>query len=330
MKIFVTGATGYIGQQLALRLAGDGQEVVALVRDPVKAAKLLEHPRIQTVQGDLSDIIHLENLLAGCTAVYHLAALASVWDKKPSAFNEINVTGVENLLKACLVAGVKDFVFTSSAGVVGDSPGGQPVTEYSNADPKLETSYEQTKVAAEALVVSYCKKGIRGIIVNPSRVYGPGLLSESNGVTRLMKMYIQGHWHLIPGDGNSVGNYVYIDDVVNGHILAMRYGKPGKRHILGGENVNFNQFFDLITELSGKRYWLFHFPLPLMLTISKGLLLVAELTGRQPLITPPFVRKYHKNWVLSSAFAEKELYYLVTPLRLGLELTLKWLNETAE
>jgi nucleoside-diphosphate-sugar epimerase len=326
MNIFLTGATGYIGQRLAIRLATEGQQVVALVRDPVKAAKLLNHSNIHCVQGDLSDPTRLKELLSGCSAVYHLAALASVWDQNPAAFDQINVNGVKYLLDACIENKIVDFVFTSSAGVVGHSTNGKPVQEYTNSHPMLETEYERTKVEAEELIQSYCSKGIRGIIVNPSRVYGPGRLTESNGITRLVKMYISGKWHIIPGNGSSIGNYVYIDDVINGHILAMEYAKPGERYLLGGENINFDNFFELVAELSGKNYRLFHFPLSVMLALSKVFLFVAETTGKKPLITPPFVRKYNKNWILSSAKAEIELGYRITPLRTGLQQTLQWLN----
>ena len=242
-EILITGATGYIGQKLASKLVASGNQIVILVRNPVKAKKLLDHPQITIFKGDILDNSSIDNALKGCNQVYHLAALASVWHKNPDTFHQINVTGLQNILNACQKWQVKEVLFTSTAGVVGDSKNGQPVAELTNLNPKLETLYENSKVAAETLIKEYVKKGIRGIIVNPSRVYGPGLLTESNGFTRLLQMYIHGNWKIKPGDGNSIGNYVYIDDVVNGMILAMEKAKPGERYLLGGNKRELQCFF---------------------------------------------------------------------------------------
>ncbi len=325
MKIFMTGATGYIGQQLALRLAAEGHQVIALVRNVEKAAFLLDHPHVQLIRGDIMEPGTLLHAMKGCQAVYHLAALASVWNKEPDAFHRLNVTGLQHVLDCCLVLGIEKVVFTSTAGVAGHSIDGNPVKEYTNPSPRLETAYEQSKVAAENLLLTYCSKGIYGILVNPSRVYGPGLLTESNGVTRLVKMYTEGKWHILPGNGESIGNYVFIDDVVNGHLLAMEKARPGQRYLLGGENSSFTDFFKRIDTHTGRRHWLFKFPLSLMLTLSHLGLFIAERTGRQPLITPSFVRKYTKHWVLDSGKAISELGYTYTPLSEGLRKTMEWI-----
>lgn len=325
MKIFITGATGFIGQQLALRLAADGNQVVALVRTIEKAAPLLAHSHIQLVKGDILEPEGLVYAMKGCQVVYHLAALASVWHKDPDAFHRVNVTGLQNVLDCCLELGIQKVVFTSTAGVAGHSADANPVTEYSNLCPRYETAYEQSKVDAETMLLEYCSRGIYGILVNPSRVYGPGLLTESNGVTRLVKMYTEDRWHILPGRGERIGNYVFIDDVVRGHILAMEKALPGQRYLLGGENYSFRDFFRLIDAITGRKHWLFKFPLSLMLALSQAGLLLAEKTGRQPLITPAFVRKYNKHWVLDSGKAMAELGYRITPLNEGLRKTLNWL-----
>ncbi len=326
MKILITGATGYIGQKLALKLAASGNQVVILVRNPVKAKKLLNHPQITIFKGDILDNSSIDNALKGCNQVYHLAALASVWHKNPDTFHQINVTGLQNILNACQKWQVKEVLFTSTAGVVGDSKDGQPVAELTNLNPKLETLYENSKAAAETLIKKYVKKGIRGIIVNPSRVYGPGLLTESNGFTRLLQMYIHGNWKIKPGDGYSIGNYVYIDDVVNGMIMAMEKAKPGERYLLGGINASYNAFFSLVNQLTGVKRKLYRFPLPLMLLLAHMQLLMAKMFGKQPLITPSFVRKYNKNWIVNSAKAQSELGYTITPLAEGIKETISWLN----
>ncbi|MDP9046963.1 MAG: NAD-dependent epimerase/dehydratase family protein [Bacteroidota bacterium] len=328
MKIFITGVTGYIGQKLALQLAADGHTIHALVRDEKKGKSLLDHPNIKLFQGDILDTSSLLSSMSDCVQVYHLAALASVWHKDPHSYYLINVKGLQNVLDTCLKLGVTNVLFTSTAGVVGDSEDGQSVCELTNCDPKLETLYEQSKVEAEKLLKTYIPKGIRGVIVNPSRVYGPGLLTESNGFTRLMKMYITGHWKIKPCNGKSIGNYVYIDDTVNGLIAAMEKAKPGERYLLGGVNATYNEFFSLVDELTGIKRKMYNVPLPVMLFLSRVQLMIARLFGKQPMITPPFVRKYNKDWIVSSKKAEKELGYTIIPLREGLSKTLYWLNQS--
>ncbi|MCO5936662.1 NAD-dependent epimerase/dehydratase family protein [Mucilaginibacter sp. RB4R14] len=328
MKIFITGVTGYIGQKLALQLAADGHTIHALVRNEKKGKALLHHHKIVLFQGDILDPVSLLNAMAGCDQVYHLAALASVWHEIPQSFQVINVKGLQNVLDACLKLDIKDVLFTSTAGVVGDSEDGKPVCELTNPNPKLETLYEQSKVDAEQLLKAYIPKGIRGIIVNPSRVYGPGLLTESNGFTRLMKMYISGHWKIKPCNGKSIGNYVYIDDTIKGLIAAMEKAKPGERYLLGGVNATYNEFFSLVDELTGVKRKMYNVPLPVMLFLSRIQLLMARLFGKQPMITPPFVRKYNKHWVVSSNKAEQEIGYTIIPLREGVSKTLNWLNQS--
>ena len=329
MKIFITGVTGYIGQKLALQLAADGHTIHALVRNQEKGKALLRDPKILLFQGNILNPVSLLNAMAGCDQVYHLAALASVWHKVPQSFKLINVTGLKNILDACLKLGITNLLFTSTAGVVGDSEDGKPVCELTNIDPKLETLYEQSKVEAEKLLKTYIPRGIRGIIVNPSRVYGPGLLTESNGFTRLLKMYISGHWKIKPCNGNSIGNYVYIDDTIKGLIVAMEKGKPGERYLLGGVNATYNEFFSLVDELTGIKRKMYNVPLPVMLFIARLQLIMARLFGRKPMITPPFVRKYNKQWIVSSQKAEEELGYTIMPLREGVSKTLDWLNQPA-
>ncbi|MFN2337262.1 MAG: NAD-dependent epimerase/dehydratase family protein, partial [Bacteroidales bacterium] len=111
---------------------------------------------------------------------------------------KINVTGTENMLKASLGAGVKRFVFTSSAAVIGPSPGVEPIDEDFPRTVPWFNEYEETKAEAEELVRSYNRDGLETIIVNPTRVYGPGAMSESNSVTRMIKLYALGKWHIIP------------------------------------------------------------------------------------------------------------------------------------
>lgn len=325
-RIFITGATGYLGQRLALSLAEQGYSIHAFVRDLPRAESLLEHTNIKLYAGDILDIQSIKNAIAGCDEVYHLAALASVWNKDSTMFDRLNVEGLQNVLECCINLNIRKVLFTSTAGVVGHSVDGKPVAEFTNPSPEPGTLYEASKLKAEVVANHFVSRGLQVVIVNPSRVYGPGLLTESNGFTRLIKMYINGKWSIKPGSGGSIGNYVYIDDVIDGFLKAMKHAKPGERYLLGGENVSYTEFFSMIDELIGHRRKLYSVPLPIMVFFSYVQLGIAKTFGKHPFITPPFVKKYSKNWIVSSDKASRELEYSITPLKVGMQKTLTWLQ----
>lgn len=324
MKYLITGATGYIGLQLARHLTSEGHTVHALYRSESKTAALKDLEGIRLFKGDILLPESLENAVKGCDGVFHVAAFAKPWDKDTGTFYRYNVEGAQNVFEAARKFQANRIVFTSTAGVISPS-NGQPSHENTPRTQDYFTDYERSKAQAEEKAAELSKDGMEIITVNPTRVYGPGLLSDSNGVTRMTKLYLEGKFRILPGDGNSVGNYVYIDDVVNGHALAMKNGRAGERYILGGDNVSFNQFFELLADLTGKKIKLFNLPIPVMNFAARVMELRANLTGAPPLLTPPWVKKYLYNWELSSEKAKKELGYEFTPIETGLDKTVNWI-----
>jgi farnesol dehydrogenase len=323
MKYLITGATGYIGTQLAKQLAGEGHAVHALYRSEAKTTDL-KFEGIQLFKGDLSDRQSLDTAAHGCDGVFHVAAFAKPWAKDPQTFYRLNLEGALNVFKAARYAGVSKVVFTSTAGVISPS-NGTPSDEQTLREIAQFTHYELSKAQAEEAAVKLCDEGMNIVTVNPSRVYGPGLLSDSNGVTRMVKLYLEGKFRLMPGNGSSIGNYVFIDDVVSGHMLAMKHGKPGERYILGGDNVSFTELFNLLADLTGKDARLYKIPIPVMKLAAKVMEIRANLTGSPPILTPPWVKKYLYNWELSTEKAERELGYQPTPIEEGLGKTIDWI-----
>jgi len=323
-KIFITGATGYIGANLALRLANSGHTVHALCRSTSKAS-MLNHENIKVFKGDILDKESVACAMQSCEYAYHTAAYVRVWAKQPDTYFDINVQGTLNVLDKAVELGVKKVVVTSTAGVYGPSEK-LPLDEKSVRTIDFFNEYESSKFTMEEKIQHYSRNGLSVVVVSPPRVYGPGLISESNVVTKMIKQYIEGKWHLIPGDGEKIGNYVFIDDVVNGHILAMSKGRQGEKYILGGTNASYNDFFDTLSGVSRKKYRLFKIPLSFMLAFAGFQQLLANWFSRPPLITPQWVNKYLYNWALSSNKAVSELGYKATPLAEGIQKTIKWLE----
>ena len=225
MKVLVTGATGYVGQRLAFRLAEAGVTVHALCRSPDKA-KALTHERIRVFFGDVGDRASLEPAAAGCRQAYHAAALVSVWAKDPEDYRRVNVGGTVSVLETAVSQGVERVVVTSTAGVFGPSEGGLVDEETPRRIPFFN-AYESSKAEMHAAVKAKVEQGVDAVIVCPTRVYGPGPMVEGNAVTRMIERYVQGRWRALPGDGRKSGNYVYIEDVIDGHLAAMDEGPAG-------------------------------------------------------------------------------------------------------
>lgn len=324
-KIFITGATGFIGSKLALHLAEQGHTVHALVRSLEKAKKL-EHKNICIFQGDILDRPSIDKAIAGCEQVYHVAALLTAWNPDPEESFRVNAGGAVQVLEAAIAAGVKRLVLTSSSGVMGPTKG-EPLHEESIRITDYFHDYESAKFIAEERILRAVMKGlIEAVIVLPSRVYGPELYKDSSIVTSIVNKYINGRWKGIPGDGTKYGNYVYLDDVVEGHILAMEKGRNGERYVLGGDDVSWDEFFDTVKEIAGVSYRLWHLPVPVSMGIGKSLVFWHKLTGKLPRITPNVVSKYLYDWKFSSKKAKEELGFSITPFKEGMKKTLKSLG----
>ncbi|MBN2665567.1 MAG: NAD-dependent epimerase/dehydratase family protein [Bacteroidales bacterium] len=325
MKVFVTGGTGFIGARLTEKLIGDNHEVTLLARNP-SMVPYAGNEKVTIVKGDLSDRGILKKGMKSCDWVFHMAAYAKPTFRDPSVVTAINIDGTVNVLEAALESGVRKVVFTSTGGTMSYSHDGMTVDEETNKDPELHTLYEKTKAEAEKIAVDYTARGLDVVIVNPTRVYGPGRLSESNSVTRIIKLYMLGLWRINPGDGNSIGNYVYVDDVAEGHILAAMRGRGGERYILGGENHSFNSLFDTIGSMAGKKRTLIRLPAGLMKAIVRGITFFSGLFRVSPPITRDFLDKYLRDWIMSSDKAVSELGYGITPLSEGISKTIEWLK----
>jgi len=324
MNVFVSGATGFIGIQLVKRLAGMGITIHALYRSDLKA-DLIRAEGVKLFKGDILDKTSLLNAMEGCEAAYHTAAFAGVWSKDPSMVYQLNVDGAINVVRAAEKCGIRRLVVTSTAGILGPAEK-EAVDENSPPPTTFFTTYEESKFQLEKMLLGRTESNPEVVVVNPTRVYGPGYLSESNGVTKIIQQYIEGKWRLIPGNGENSGNYVFVEDVVSGHLLAMEKGNPGERYVLGGENISYNQLFQYTREASGIQQRLFKIPLWVMLTAASLMQLISKLTGRPPMIVPNLVRKFNHNWMVSSEKAIRELGYQPIRAKEGVRRTIEWLQ----
>lgn len=323
MKYLVTGGTGYIGAHLVRALVGAGHEVHALVRN-VKKAEAIKEEGVVIFEGSFCDAEAVKKAVAGCDGVYHLGGNAAIWEKDVKRYFDVNVEGTKIVCEAAMDAGVERVVFTSSAGVLGPSVS-RVVVEDKSRDLDFFNEYESSKALAESLVKTMvAEHGLDAVIVSPTRVFGPYLFGEPASVTLLIDRFVKGNWRIVPGDGSKVGNYVYVADVVRGHMLAMEKGAKGVTYILGGENHSYNDFFEVLKQEAGKRPWMIKMPVAAQMWFARFTYLAARIRGKVPVLTTKWVRRGNYHWEVDPSKAVRDLGLEITPLREGIKKTVSY------
>ncbi len=249
MKALLTGATGYIGHQLALTLAERNFKVNALVRD-LNSDRIPKHDNIIPFKGDICDLRSIQKAIKDCDYVFHAAAFTDMKCNKISRFYRTNVTGTTNVLKASFEAEIKKVIYTSTLAVFGPALYHVPITEKQPRLVSYANDYELTKKMSEEEVLKFVKKGLPCTILNVTRVYGPGLKTFSNGVNTIISKIMKDKVLYVPSKLNVEANYVFIDDVIDAELLALEKGKTGEKYIIGGENADYEGLFNKIKTIS--------------------------------------------------------------------------------
>ena len=320
MKIFLTGATGFIGKALALKLLERGDEVVTLVRSPGKASDLAA-AGATLVEGDLVDETALRNGMSGADAVIHCAAVYKVGmpEKERPAMYEANVTGTEKVLRTALDEKIPRVVYISTLNAYGNTKG-QVVDETYEHERQYVSYYDETKHLAHLVARKLIdEEGLPGIIVQPGSVYGPGDTAEPGGVLR---KFVKGQlpMKMLPDAGI---NLVHRDDVVDGIILALEKGRIGEAYNIGGDITTVGDMLDVAAEIVGKKplkrtmpVWLMKLSAPLGPATSK-------LTGFPPNLKEVIKAGDGVTYWARDDKARRELGYDPRPLEEGLRQTLR-------
>jgi dihydroflavonol-4-reductase len=229
VRVFVTGASGFVGAHVARALREEGHEV------GVERAELLD-PRA------------LAHAFAECDAVFHVAALYS-YDADPATIERVNVEGTQNVVAACRQAGVARLVFTSTAGTCGPVAG-RDATE-ADAPPawELAVPYKRTKLAAERLVLAAAGEALDTVVVNPTAPVGDGD-RKPTPTGRMIAGVARGRIRAYVATTGL--NVVDVRDVARGHARALERGRAGERYLLGGVNLPLAELFAAIAALADR------------------------------------------------------------------------------
>jgi nucleoside-diphosphate-sugar epimerase len=229
VKIFITGATGFVTGNVARRLVERGDTVRALVRDPSRA----RFDGAELIQGDLGNEEALRVGTHGADAVIHGAAMYEVGLTKAQreAMLEANVRGTAHVLSAAKAAGVGRVVYISTIAVFGNTRGQIVDESFRRTDPNYTSYYEETKVKAHEIAEGFSQDGLPVVIVQPGQVYGPG---DHSGFGGLLASFARGRLPVLPFPDLGL-NMTHVDDIAAGIVLALDKGKPGRSYIMGGE-----------------------------------------------------------------------------------------------
>jgi len=244
-KIFITGATGFLGSHLAKLLVERGLDVTILVR-PASSHPFLSGLKLVRVVGDVTDYESVLRGMKGCTHVFHAAGYLSYHKLRKGIMRAVNVEGTENVCRAALENGIKRLVAVSSTSAVGiPKDPRRPADEAFLFQRRWRRiPYMLTKRLGEEAAQRFVGQGLDVVVVNPSTFYGPGDVKLHTG--EVFRNIASGLLKIAPPGGNGV---IAIRDCADGIIGAMEKGRTGERYILNSENLTFLQIFNVLARL---------------------------------------------------------------------------------
>jgi len=326
MKIFVTGATGFVGHHVAKALAAEGADLRLLVRRSSNLRNLEgigpEQARCDTVVGDLVQPESLRSALEGCDAVVHVAADYRLWIPDPDTMYRANVEGTRELLRLAREAGVRRFVYTSSVATMHFRTDGIVINEdtpVSLAD--MVGHYKRSKFLAEQEALHAAEQGQQVIILNPTTPIGPND-AKPTPTGRIFVDFLNGKF---PAYVDTGLNLVNVSEVARAHVLALTKGAPGRRYILGGENLTLKQILDKMSAITGIPSPRTKIPFAIAATYAFfEEWITGRIRGKEPRATLEEVRMGRKKMFASSARAQQELGFRVVPVYSAMRAAIEW------
>jgi len=272
----------------------------------------------------LTDPPSLRGAVHGCSAVFHVAADYRLWAANPDELYRSNVEGTEQLLRAAREAGTERFIYTSTVGTLEFSRNGKPATEENLASlAGLAGHYKRSKFLAEQVALRYAREGFPVVIVNPSAPVGEG----DRKPTETGKMILDFLNRRMPAYIDTGLSLVDVRDVAEGHLAAMRKGRPGERYILGGRNMSFREILETLGRIAGLPAPSLRMPYGVALCAGAVDSWLAGFLGRPPRIPLEGVKMARYKMFVSSAKAERELGYRPGPVEPALERAVQWFRQ---
>lgn len=315
MNAFVTGGSGFLGRQLITKLITQGHTVHALARSTESAAELLGLGAT-VVMGDITQIETLREGMAQTDVVFHLATHRNIASHDWRTAELINVHGTRNVLSLAHELGVSRIIYTSTIEIFGDTEQ-QLVDESYYTEKPLANHYERTKWQAYYQVVQpLIRQGAPITVVMPGLIYGPDDPSVMGDLMR--RFYFDlAPFPLLPGPSTKFA-YTYIDDVVDGHLLAWEKGEAGASYILAGPAVPLGEMVDFWARITGKRPPKIHLTRSFLRPLSPIVESLSSMVNMPPIFAAEATNRFGATYMASSAKAKQELGWSPRSLHLGM------------
>ncbi len=321
MRIYVTGATGYLGRALCQRLAAAGHEVRALVRSAARTEPLTA-AGVTLCPGDITDRVSMREGMSGADWVIHGAALLSA-RATLAEMRAVNVAGSENVASLARKLGVGGLLSIASMAAFGGSPeDGSPATEESPPRLPFPTPYSQTKHEGQRAIEAWARQGLRLRTVYPGLVYGPP--GKKEGANVVLRQLLLGRFPVLVGASRR-SSWVFLDDVIEALVAVLERGEDGRGYLLAGEVVTTRELARQVAAISGR-------PAPRReLGVGTARLLLAltapfwHLTGRKTPVPTAQLASLTRHWAFDDRRAREELGWTPRPLAAGLPPTLAYL-----
>lgn len=321
MTTLVTGGGGFIGSHLVERLDERDEEVRCLLHKDGEE-NVIDGDDVRFAVGDIRNRCFVFDLVSDVNRIYHVAALQNYLDPSVAEFMDVNVRGTEHIMEAALAHDVEKVVYTSSQVTI-DEHTDERIDERFRHSDFFNTGYSLSKYKGEKVVFEYGSRGVDVTTVHPTLVYGP---RETNNLLGLVRRYLEPPVRF-KGFTESVFNFVYVDDVVEGHIGAMRTGSSGERYLLGGDERTIGEFLSLVDAYTNTHKPSIAVP---DIVVDVGVNYVDPILSRFGLSVPVSrgqvcAMKYDSCVDNTKARDEFDLQF--TPLESGLRTTLDWYRE---
>lgn len=306
MRVLVTGGTGYLGSAIVRELARRGHQPVVFAR----AASSAGLPGA-AFDGDIRDKAGLSLAAREVDAIVHCAALVTLWRRRAMDFDDVNIGGLQNVIDVARSAGTRRIVYTSTFLALPPNGATAPITG---------NDYQRTKCIARNVALRAAAGGAPIVLLSPGVVYGPGVRTEGNLVSRMLSDHHAGRLPGIIG-ADRIWSFAYVDDVAAAHVEAIERPDAAGEYPAGGDNVPQIRLFEVAAALAR---WPLPRRIPLPVARVTGLVeeLRARITGHAPVLTRRTVDIFAHNWAMDSSRTAIELNYRITKLQDGVKKTL--------
>lgn len=321
MKVLVTGATGFVGQNLVTYLLEQGLDVRIIVRDPSKAHSFSK--KVEILKGDVTDIESLNQATKDIGGVFHLAGVIGYSKAQREEMDRVNIGGTDNVINAMEKNKVKKLLHFSSVVAVGASFDKKPLNEESKFNVHhLNLGYFETKHESEKRVKAAFDQGrIDAVMVNPSTIYGYG--DATKGSRKFQVKVAQGKIPFYPTGGVNV---IAIEDICQASFNAWKIGRSGERYILSGENLLIKDVFDMIAKEAGVE--------PPKIPMGRSILMAAGRAGdllekigkKGPINTENAWTSTLYHW-FDNTKAKRELQLNPKPATFAIHNSVQWMKD---